>query len=147
MSSLSVSASQFKVIEASLDIKLIIPVLEDLGLLSLSDKENLAEKSQKQAVKFILRHVRQHSEGLKLFHDVLEKTKANVGHQKVLQVLYPTEDLELQADGMITNMLYLYHSRSKVSLSSHKSRVHAEESVNDEDTIVLKYFFVKNLHG
>ena len=105
MSSLAVSVSQFEVIETNLNIELIIPVLEDLGLLSSPDKEKLAQKSQKQAVKFILKKVKQQSESSQLFHDALEKTKANVGHQNILQVLYPAEDLDFQIDGMIS---YIY---------------------------------------
>ena len=101
MSSLTVSASQFEVIETSLNIELIIPVLEDFGLLSSADKQKLAEKSQKQAVKFILKKVKQHPESSKLFRDVLEKTNKNAGHQKILQVLYPAEDLDLHIDGMV----------------------------------------------
>ena len=77
MSSLAVSVSQFEVIETNLNVELIIPVLEDSGLLSSPDKEKLAQKSQKQAVKFILKKVKQQPESSKLFHDVLEKTKAN----------------------------------------------------------------------
>lgn len=99
MSALSVSISEFEVIQANLNVELIIPVLEDLELLSLPDKVKLVNKSQKPAVKFILKKTRSHSEGSKLFHYALERTKADEGHQKILQVLYNVEDLSLQGKG------------------------------------------------
>ena len=95
MSSLSISVSQFEVIEANLNIELIVPALENVGLLLSSDKEKLTGKLQKPGVKFILKKVKQHSEGSKLFRHCLEQTKTNEGHQKIFQTLYPTEDLDL----------------------------------------------------
>ena len=96
MSSLSISVSQFEVIEANLNIELITPVLENVGVLLPSDKEKLAGKLPKPGVKFILKKVKQHLEGSKLFCHCLKQTIPNEGHQKILQVLYPTENLDLE---------------------------------------------------
>jgi len=96
MSSLSVSASQFEIIETNLNVELITPILEDLGLFSPSDTEKLSNKSQKPAVKLILKKVKQHPEGSKLFQSALEQTKINNGHQKILEVLYHMEDLSFK---------------------------------------------------
>ena len=101
MSSLSVSASQFEVIETNLNVELITPILGDLGLLSLSDRVKLSNKSQKPAVKLILKKAKQHPEGSKLFQSALVQTKVNDGHQKILEVLYHMEDLSSQRRGTI----------------------------------------------
>ena len=103
---LSVSISEFEVIQANLNVELIIPALEDLGLLSLPDKVKLVNKSQKPAVKLILKKAKQHSEGSKLFRYALEQTKADEGHRKILQVLYHVEDLSLQGKGISYRAIY-----------------------------------------
>ena len=108
--SLSISASQFEVIEKHLDVELLTPVLKDLGLLLPADIEKLAGKLKKPAVKFILKKAKQHSEGFKLFCDSLEQTKTNEGHQKILRALYHVEDLGLQVQGTVA---------TKPILSSH----------------------------
>ena len=99
MSSLSISSSEFEVIETHLNVELITPILENLGLLLPVDKEKLTRKPQKPAVKFILKKAKQHAEGSKLFRNSLEQTKTNEGHQKILRVLYHVEDLDLQVQG------------------------------------------------
>ena len=93
-----VPSSHFEVIEANLNVKLIIPVLEDVGLLSPSEKDKLASKSQKQAVKLILKNARQHSDGSKLFCYALEQTKADEKHRMILQLL---EEFNSQEKGTI----------------------------------------------
>ena len=100
MSGLTVSISDFEVVQANLNVEQIIPVFEDLGLLSLPDKVKLINKSQKPAVKFILKKAKHHPEGSKLFRYALEQTKADEGHQIILQVLYHVEDLSLHRKGI-----------------------------------------------
>ena len=85
--SLSVSPSEFEVIQANLNVELITPVLDDVGLLTPLDKVKLADKSEIPAVKLILKKAKQHSEGSKLFCNALQQTKADGGHRKILQVL------------------------------------------------------------
>ena len=99
--SLSVSPSEFEVVQANLNVELITPVLDDVGLLSLPDKVKLVNKSQKPAVKLILKKAKENSEGFKLFRYALEQTKADEGHCKILQILYHVEDLSLQGKGIV----------------------------------------------
>lgn len=101
MSALSVSISEFEVVQANLNVEVITPVLEELGLLSLPDRVKLVNKSQKPAVKLILKKAKHASEGSKLFRYALEQTKTEDGHRKILQVLYHVEDLSLQGKGII----------------------------------------------
>ena len=100
MPSLSVTSHEFEVVLENLNISLITPILLDLELISHQDKDKIESKSQKPAVKLILKSAKHHPEGAELFQYALERSREYEGHRKILADLYHKDD-DLAIQGTI----------------------------------------------
>ena len=92
MPSLLVSSYEFEVVLENLNTSFITPILLDLKLISHQDKSKIESKSQKPAVKLILKSAKHHPEGAELFRHALERSREYEGHRKILAVLYQQDD-------------------------------------------------------
>ena len=86
--------SHFQDILDNIDIKLIAPFLRTLEIVSAEDQVELEKKSKKQAVKFMLRKVKEHVNGDSLFKNCLKKTNHSEGHLKILSLVYKMDSEE-----------------------------------------------------
>ena len=84
--------SHFQDILDNLDVKLIAPLLINSHIISADDHTELEKKSNKTAVKFVLRKIRDHDNGDVVFKDCLTKTSKSQGHKKLLMLLYSSKD-------------------------------------------------------
>ena len=93
--------SHFQEILDNIDVKLITPLLTSSEVISFEDEVELEKKSKKQAVKFILRKLRNHGNGDSVFRNCL-KTSQSEGHQKILLLVYKMNNSDSQEKGMLT---------------------------------------------
>jgi len=92
---------EFETVNTNLNVELIVPILFDVGVLTLQDRDKVASKSQKPAVKLILQRLKSYPDGDEEFQHALEKSREHYGHQIILSALYHMEISSLQMKGMI----------------------------------------------
>ena len=114
MPSLPLSPANFEYVKENLNVEVIVPVLQDKGLLLPSDRDSLA-KSKKAAVKIILRKTRHRPEVL---CNALEETKElNEGHFKILQKLYTDSSLPEIGTGCSYHIVFFMTVNSHILLN------------------------------
>ena len=112
--------ANFEDIVAKLNVQKIIPPLKDTAVLSSEDVDNLKTKERKSAVKVILRKIRSHSNGDRLFKSALECSSKQIhSHKELLSILYK------EAEGMsytkLNSLSYLWCVVDEVYIIKPKS--------------------------